>query len=333
MIRESRKVKADLPDADDLRRRYRHGAAFETGTTGEYLLGWLEERRRAQDVTSNTLRGYESHIRRVFLPAFGDVPLDKLRAAHVGAAFDAVDTENARIAAGRASDDPAIRKSVAGKRPAGPSTKQRMRATLRTALADAANPDHPLITVNVAKLARIAQAPQPRPRMWTAERVDAFWKEYRPAVDGIRLVSERLMEWKRLSRRPFPVMVWTPAQAGTFLDAVADDRLYALWHLFCYRGLRRGEACGLRWADTDLAGARLNISTQLKQEGWLVVEDTTEVGGVRRAGRARQRGGRSAQSMAEDAGRGAAGGGGEVDRQRPGVHPAGRPRLPSGPAD
>jgi integrase len=64
------------------------------------------------------------------------------------------------------------------------------------------------------------------------------------------------MEWKRLSRRPFPVMVWTPAQAGTFFDAVADDRLYALWHLFCFRGLRRGEACGLRWADTDLAGGR-----------------------------------------------------------------------------
>lgn len=34
MIRESRKVKADLPDVDDVRRHYRHGAAFETGTTG-----------------------------------------------------------------------------------------------------------------------------------------------------------------------------------------------------------------------------------------------------------------------------------------------------------
>ncbi len=51
----------------------------------------------------------------------------------------------------------------------------------------------------VAKLARIAPAPQPRPRMWTAEWVDAFWIEYRKSVDGIGKTAERLMEWKRVA--------------------------------------------------------------------------------------------------------------------------------------
>ena len=42
------------------------------------------------------------------------------------------------------------------------------------------------------------------------------------------------------------------AQTGTFLDSVADDRLYAMWHLFTFTAMRRGEMAGLRWADVDL---------------------------------------------------------------------------------
>ena len=39
---------------------------------------------------------------------------------------------------------------------------------------------------------------------------------------------------------------------AAFLDHVADDPLYALWWLIALRGLRRGEAAGLRWHDIDL---------------------------------------------------------------------------------
>jgi len=33
---------------------------------------------------------------------------------------------------------------------------------------------------------------------------------------------------------------------------VAEDRLYGMWWLIALRGLRRGEAAGLRWIDVDL---------------------------------------------------------------------------------
>ena len=56
----------------------------------------------------------------------------------------------------------------------------------------------------------------------------------------------RVAEWRPNGRRPSPVMVWTPAQAGAFLDFTADDRLYPLWHLIAYRGLRRAEVVGPR---------------------------------------------------------------------------------------
>lgn len=61
IIKESRKRKEDLPDYDDVRRRYQAGAAFQPGTTGEFLLSWLEQRRTAGNAKRNTLRGYESH--------------------------------------------------------------------------------------------------------------------------------------------------------------------------------------------------------------------------------------------------------------------------------
>ena len=114
MIRASRRRKEPLPDYDDIRRRYRHGTAFEAGTTGEYLQSWPADRERAKDIGRNALRGYRSHIKRLFLPAFGKVPLEQLKVSHISAMFDGVADENNRIRDARASDDPELRRSVAG---------------------------------------------------------------------------------------------------------------------------------------------------------------------------------------------------------------------------
>lgn len=62
-------------------------------------------------------------------------------------------------------------------------------------------------------------------------------------------------------------MVWTPEQTGEFLDHIADDRLYALFHLIAYRGPRRGEACGARWTDSDLDEGTLGIVQTILQLG------------------------------------------------------------------
>ena len=72
---------------------------------------------------------------------------------------------------------------------------------------------------------------------------------------------------------PSAVMVWTPAQLGSFLDAAERDPLYALFHLIAHRGLRRGESCGLAWTDVDLDAARLTVRQQIVQLGWDTYED------------------------------------------------------------
>jgi integrase len=55
----------------------------------------------------------------------------------------------------------------------------------------------------------------------------------------------------RTGGRP-AVAIWTASQTARFLHTIAGHRLYAAYHLIALRGLRRGEAAGLRWCDLDL---------------------------------------------------------------------------------
>ncbi|GLH95593.1 hypothetical protein Pa4123_08650 [Phytohabitans aurantiacus] len=75
--------------------------------------------------------------------------------------------------------------------------------------------------------------------------------------------------WRDTGEVPGPVMVWTPAQTGAFLDHAAryDPALYPLFHLVAHRGLRRGEAVGLGDADTHLDHAEITITQQLTTAG------------------------------------------------------------------
>src|SRR5262249_22680729 len=110
------------------------------------------------------------------------------------------------------------------RRPVGPTSKQRIRATLRSALSSACKRQK--IGYNPAKDIEMPSGRPPKPLVWTDERVAS---------------------WRQTGQRPGPVMVWTPEQTGAFLDFAATDRLYALYHLAAFRGPRRGELCGLHW--------------------------------------------------------------------------------------
>ena len=125
--------------------------------------------------------------------------------------------------------------------PISAATLARIRATLRAALNAAVR--RGLITGNPASRAELPRARRPRAAVWTPGRVE---------------------HWQRTGERP-PVAVWTAAQTAQFLHAIAGHRLYAAYHLIAPRGLRRGEAAGLRWCDVDLNGKTAVISQQLQQ--------------------------------------------------------------------
>jgi integrase len=53
---------------------------------------------------------------------------------------------------------------------------------------------------------------------------------------------------------------YTVAEAKAFLRAIAGDRLAAMWTLILLLGLRRSEACGLRWTDLNLDAGTVRIA-------------------------------------------------------------------------
>ena len=69
----------------------------------------------------------------------------------------------------------------------------------------------------------------------------------------------------RIKRRE--MTVWSAEEAGTFLEATAEDRFGALWRLILTTGLRRGEALGLRWADVDVEKRSISVSQNLVMVG------------------------------------------------------------------
>lgn len=79
--------------------------------------------------------------------------------------------------------------------------------------------------------------------------------------------DERVAKWEQTGEKPSPVIVWTPERTGAFLDFVAEGQLYAMWHLFAFRGLRHGEACGQSWSETNLDRHSLTVTGQLVQDG------------------------------------------------------------------
>ncbi len=142
--------------------------------------------------------------------------------------------------------------------PRSPSTLQRIRATLRAAYNAAIREG--LVTANPARNVEMPPARRPHAVVWT---------------DG------QVAQWETDGTRP-AVAVWTTEQVSLFLTAVADDPLYPLWWLIALRGLRRGEAAGLRWCDIDLDNRQLTITNQRTTVGYQIIEGPPKSAASRR---------------------------------------------------
>ncbi|WP_131766138.1 tyrosine-type recombinase/integrase [Candidatus Protofrankia californiensis] len=240
--------KQSLPGVEDIRRRFHRNADLNpTMTVGQWLDQWLAGRKT---IRRSTLLGYTSYVNHHLKPAIGDIRLDRLAVSHLDAMFTAIDERTSSIRAARASTDPDTRLSVRGQRITGNATKQRIRAVLRASLNTAIK--RGLITHNPAAHVELASGKRPKALLWTPQRE---------------------ARWRKTGEIPSAVMVWTPAHIGAFLDRAATHRLYPLFRLIAYRGLRRGEACGLHWADIDFDHATIDIRWQIAQLGWATAMD------------------------------------------------------------
>jgi integrase len=276
VIKQARKDKAALPNADDIRRRDTTGASFEPGSTGELLLDWLDRHEKAGDKKKSTLHGYRGHVKRLLVPVLGHIAREKLNADDIWKVFEAIDKENARIVEARESADSAVRKSVAGRRLAGVKTKRRVLATLRSALGEAATsvPGRPrLLAYNAAagiklgKQGGMQKTARSKARLWTKAREERWRADLEKRCEGLDK-PRQFLAWKNTAARPSNVMIWRPEHLGLFLDHAVDDRLYAIFCVIAYCGLRRGEAVGLKWEDYDEDAAAIMIGGTIIQLGY-----------------------------------------------------------------
>jgi integrase len=221
-------------------------------TVGEYLDQWLAGKATLR---SSTRRSYGEHIALYLKPGLGHLKLSELTDLEVErlyAAMRELGTEPDE--SGEVPSDLLLRLLAARRNPTkarvlSAACIRRVHATLMSALNSAVKRKR--MAFNPAQHVELPSGRRPRAVVWTDERVE---------------------QWKRTGEHP-AVAVWTPQQTGAFLDAAAGDRLYPIYHLIAYRGLRRGEAAGVRWQDVDLAGRQLDVAQQIVQLGW-----ATEIG-------------------------------------------------------
>ena len=211
-------------------------------TLGRYLEEWLEGRA---GLRPTTLNGYRTNVDLYLRPGLGHLPLADLREQHIEQLYAVLAT----LGLPDAADSPLRRRVMIARdgrhaRPLSPTSIRRVHATLQSALSSAVKRRR--LLVSPARHVELPVTRRPKAVVWTADRVE---------------------NWRHTGERP-PVAVWTAEQAGAFLDAARESPLYPLLHLVAYRGLRRGEAVGLRWVDVDLAAEQVRVSQQIVQLGW-----------------------------------------------------------------
>jgi integrase len=238
---------ADLPSPDGERRRVRRGG-FDTRAAAVAALEALATPSGSPEpglTTGEWLRRWLAS--RVSLRA----STSRSYAAHVRGYLVPYlgGIPLAALAAGavQAMFTAVIRDETALGQPVSAATLHRIHATLRAALNGAVRAG--LITVNPGWYPELPRTTRPRPQVWTPALTERWQNEgWRPAVG-----------------------VWTAAQTAEFLRRVRGHRLYALFHLVALRGLRRGEAAGLKWDDLDLDAGTLTVTGQLQQLGGRLV--------------------------------------------------------------
>ena len=207
-----------------------------------YLQRWLAGK---SGLRPTTRRSYEAHVRLYLVPGLGHLRMGDLSVEDIEELYNAL-----RQLGKTTRGSPMVTRLLDARQPSSGAHRltdasiRRVHSTLMSALNTAAK--RRLIPFNPAAFVELASGKRPKAVLWTDERV---------------------AEWRRTGKRP-KVAVWTPEQTGSFLDDALTDRLYALYHLLTFRGLRRGEVVGLPWAEVNLAGGNLMVSEQIVQLGY-----------------------------------------------------------------
>lgn len=271
---------ADSALAKELAKVGRTGLVTDRSVTvGTYLESqWLPGKKR---LARNTYADYAEIVRLYLKPGIGHFRLVDLRDHHVNDLYEAIQQINQPLPEGEKPTE-LLRRLLAvradsrkkelaegetrGKKqtkPISPSRIKKIHAVLSSAMNTAVKTKRLSYNpVEYVELPRI-KGRRARPLVWTPERV---------------------ARWVQDGTVPGAVMVWTAAQTGAFLDFAAEERLFALFRLVAFRGLRRAEVAGLPWTDTDLDDAGTITVRETRPDDDHEYDDTKSEAGERTIG-------------------------------------------------
>ena len=239
-------------------------------TVAAYLDNWLAAKKL--ELKPRTYDSYAEAVALYFRPAFGHLRLVDLRDFHLQDLVQEMLKINRppvpgekpselprRLLNARADDErrelpPGETRRKKSTRPLTPARITREFAVLRAALNDAVpgkilvNPYDGVVLPKVRKI---------KPLAWTPQREAVFRAELdrrtrAASAERDLTTAEKRELWAAQDLRPCKVMVWLPEHTGRFLDSISGERLFALFCLTAYCGLRRDEVIGLTWAEIDL---------------------------------------------------------------------------------
>jgi len=201
-------------------------------TTEQWLRAWYTTKTTAGTLRPTTARCYRQQLQDYLIPYLGSMRLSRLRGAHITATYAGIIAErNQAIAqfehAQRAPNTPTDAQRRPPRRPRTFGTTSVIRLHATLHAALNAAVRAGEIPVNPAKHAEVPRRKRPK------------------------------------------VTPWSPAEYGAFLDYLQDTRdpMAELFRLAGHAGLRRGELCGLRWTDVDLARRMLVVRRQIVEVG------------------------------------------------------------------
>jgi integrase len=206
-----------------------HGipVASASWTVTEYLNYWLQHIVK-EERRPKTYQGYESVVRLHLIPALGKKRLAKLTARE-------------------------IRAFITGVREACQCCKH----------GDDAKRDTPQCCAKKPK-----ECCQRRMSARMVQSIHAVLRNALECAMREEVIPRNVAKLVKVSTPRYKVnRGLTTTQAKSVLRAAVDHRLYTLYVLALYLGLRRGELLGLRWTDIDLDGAKLEIVQTLQRVG------------------------------------------------------------------
>lgn len=258
-------------------------------TLADYLRGWIDGKK---GLKPSTKRSYRMHIETHLIPLLGNVRLDELGIGHIDEAYEQLRAPRLPRPLVPEPPGPARFRRDGNPRLSPGELRGQVKAHLvaypgvsfaphEIARALGRGRSCGAIRQRLAKLAAddeiVQVSDKPSQYAYDPARDAALAAELPVAVQARRLssaslrrihctfrkalndaVHKRILDYNpaiyaELEPVESPrVRYWTHEEAGRFLDAIVGDRLYALYHLAVYRGLRRGELVALRWTDVDL---------------------------------------------------------------------------------